>query len=156
MYPRWCVRTWSTACFVLAHTAGALAQDPFHRTYTTANGLPSDQVYMAMQDHAGYMWFATDAGAARFDGLTFLTLGVAQGVADNEVIRIHEDSQHRVWFLTLNGRLSYWKDGVVHNATTDPELGRYTAPSGWNEVCEDEKGRLWFSGIRGELVRLDL
>ncbi len=131
------------------------AQDPFHRSYAMADGLASDQVYCANQDHEGFLWFGTDAGVSRFDGLEFVNFGPGDGLSDSEVIGIQEDSQHRIWFLTLNGRLSYWHEGRMHNSATDPELGKYIATSGWCNMCEDDHGMLWFSGIRGELLRLD-
>lgn len=134
----------------------AHAQDPFHRRFASANGLPSDQVYCAMQDRDGFMWFGTDAGASRYDGVDFVNLGPAEGLSDSEVIGIHEDSAGRIWFLTLNGALSFWKSGVVHNASTDPCLGRYRGKSGWSSFCEDKDGRLWFGGIRGDVMRLDM
>ncbi len=141
---------------VIILAARSFAQDPFHRSYTIEDGLPSDQVYCAMQDRDGYMWFGTDAGVSRFDGVEFTNLGPADGLSDNEVIGIHEDLAGRIWFLTLNGVLSFWQNGSMHNASTDPILGRYRGGSGWATFCEDAQGRLWFGGIRGDLLRLDL
>ncbi len=37
--------------------------------YTTENGLPSNCVRDIVQDSDGFMWFATDGGLVRFDGL---------------------------------------------------------------------------------------
>ncbi|MBK8582507.1 MAG: hypothetical protein IPL86_11980 [Flavobacteriales bacterium] len=39
-----------------------MAQDPFHTNLTLADGLPSNQVYCALEDHEGFLWFGTDAG----------------------------------------------------------------------------------------------
>ena len=120
------------------------AQDPVHRRYTTADGLPTNTIYVALQDQAGFMWFGTDAGAVRFDGREFRVFGTEEGVSDVEVINLAEDSRGRIWFLTLNGRLSYYQKGQVHNARTDPELGLYQCASGWQSFAEDAEGLLWF------------
>lgn len=38
--------------------------------YTTENGLPSNCVRDVVQDSDGFMWFATDGGVVRFDGIS--------------------------------------------------------------------------------------
>jgi signal transduction histidine kinase/ligand-binding sensor domain-containing protein len=42
-------------------------------TFTVEDGLPTNLVKDIQQDSAGMMWFATDAGLARFDGSRFQT-----------------------------------------------------------------------------------
>jgi len=121
-----------------------------------ADGLPSNKVYRAIQDHEGFMWFATDNGVARFDGLEFMNLGLADGVSDTEVIMIQEDHEQRIWFLTLNGKLSYWKNGSIFNERNDPRLKGIHATAGWSTLAVDEHGALWFGALSGELVRLDM
>jgi len=41
------------------------------QTWRTDEGLPSDMVSDVVQDHEGYLWVATNAGVARFDGVKF-------------------------------------------------------------------------------------
>lgn len=144
---------WSAVyCAVILN---ACAQDPFYRKFGMEDGLASNQVYCAMRDHEGFMWFGTDAGVSRFDGVEFVNYGPQDGLSDNEVLGIHEDAHHRLWFLTLNGVLSYWKDGRFYNGSTAPDLRRYRGSSGWISYCEDRLGRIWLSGVRGEVLRLD-
>lgn len=132
------------------------AQDPLHRRYEVKDGLPSNTVYAALQDREGYMWFATDAGVARFDGHTFRTFSVEDGLTDNQAIGLAEDSRGRIWVLTLNGRLCYIHQGLVHGPAQVPELDRYRASAGWQSFAEDGQGHLWFGGVRDECLRLDL
>lgn len=137
-------------------SAGVQAQDPFCRHYTMADGLPSNTVYRALEDRDGFLWFATDAGVARFDGLEFRTFSTPDGLGDNEIIMLFEDSKGRIWFLSLNGRLSYWYQGRIHNGSTDVDLAKYRGRSGWHTAAEDRQGRIWFGGVYGELARIDL
>lgn len=134
----------------------AQAQDPLHRQYTTDDGLPSNTIYAMVQDREDHMWFATDAGVSRFDGRTFHNLSVNDGLTDNHVINVAEDSKGRIWFLTLNGRLSFWSKGRVYDQRSVPELARYQCASGWQSFTEDKHGRLWFAGVRNDVLRLDL
>ena len=43
------------------------------RTYTSADGLPSDTIRRIRSDSRGYLWFCTDEGVGRFDGSRFVT-----------------------------------------------------------------------------------
>ena len=149
------VRTILCVLVLMVHTLTA-GQDPFHRSFTMEDGLPSNKVYRAIQDHEGFMWFATDNGVARFDGLEFTVLGLEDGLADTEVIMIQEDHEHRIWFMGLNGKLAYWKDGQVHNERNDPRLKGVYATAGWSTMAVDKEGAIWFGALSGELVRLDM
>src|SRR5436190_9336032 len=131
-------------------------QDPVHRRYTVADGLPSNTIYCAIQDRDGFMWFGTDAGVARFDGHTFRNYGVRHGLTDNSVIKLAQDSKGRIWFLTLNGRLCYWLNDTVHNGSTDGKLSRYESRNGWSSFVEDRNGMLWFGGLYDDVLRLDM
>ena len=55
------------------------------KTYTTADGLPKDQINRIVQDSRGFMWFATSDGLARFDGYQFTSYGVEQGLPSHLV-----------------------------------------------------------------------
>jgi signal transduction histidine kinase/ligand-binding sensor domain-containing protein len=149
------VRAILCVLFLAVHTLAA-GQDPFHRSFTMEDGLPSNKVYRAIQDHEGFMWFATDNGVARFDGLEFTVLGLEDGLVDTEVIMIQEDLEHRIWFMGLNGRLAYWKDGRVFNERNDPRLKGIRAIAGWSTMAVDKEGGIWFGALSGELVRLDM
>lgn len=42
------------------------------KTYTTADGLVSNQICRIVRDSRGYLWFCTEDGLSRFDGYTFV------------------------------------------------------------------------------------
>jgi ligand-binding sensor domain-containing protein len=84
------------------------AQNPYIHQYTTNDGLPSNTVYYVYQDSKKFIWFATDAGVARFDGTTFTNYRKKDGLISNKVIRIKEDSYGRVWFFNYDGSLNYF------------------------------------------------
>ncbi len=50
-------------------TAAFQAPDLRFTHYTTAEGLPSNCVRAIVQDEEGYMWFGSDGGLVRFDGI---------------------------------------------------------------------------------------
>ena len=144
------------AALLLIGGGFCFGQDPVHRRYTTADGLPSNVVYCAFQDRDGFLWFGTEVGVSRFDGHHFMNLSLADGLSDNNVLVIEQDSQGRVWFLTLNGRLSFWLNGRIHNGSTVPDLAKYHSRHGLQTFAESADGLLWFGAIREDLVCVDL
>src|SRR5205085_2011407 len=90
--------------------------------YGENEGLTSKTIYSIIQDKDGYIWMGTDAGAVRYNGKNFKRFTTEDGVSDNEVIKIQEDHLGRLWFLTFNGHLSYWKEGKIYNSGNTPFL----------------------------------
>ena len=43
----------------------------FSTSYTMDDGLAANRVYSILQDSCGFMWFGTDDGLSRFDGIAF-------------------------------------------------------------------------------------
>ncbi len=80
------------------------------RTYTTADGLPSDKAFSVRVD-GERVWVGTDAGLALFEGGRWRTLTVADGLAHPVVLSIDVSSQTGdVWIGTLGG-LNRWSAG---------------------------------------------
>lgn len=82
--------------------------------YTVENGLPSSEVYHVLQDRQGYIWFATNQGASRFNGYEFQNYDIANGLADNSVLEIYEDYKGRIWFIPISCRLSYFYHDSIY------------------------------------------
>lgn len=97
----------------------AFAQEPGMKNISTINGLPSDEVYKSLLDSKGYLWFATNSGVCYYDGLNFTTLDMSDGLIENTILEIEEDSDGRIWFVGISGSLSYYENGgiipFVHN-----------------------------------------
>lgn len=55
------------------------------KTYTTADGLPRDEVSRVRQDSHGFLWFCTHEGISRFDGVAMTNFTVADGLPDRFV-----------------------------------------------------------------------
>jgi signal transduction histidine kinase len=81
--------------------------------YTTADGLPSSEVYEVFQDKTGFIWFATDNGVVRFDGRNMEIFQGAEGLPDPVVFGFFEDTKGRIWFRSFSGRLSYFENSRI-------------------------------------------
>lgn len=126
---------------------GVQAQD-FELTainLTAQDGLVGDNVYCALQDDKGYIWFGTETGVSRYDGRSFENFYLSDGLADNEIFRIDQDSQGRIWFSAYNGRLSYYQDGRFHNPDNDSILAKVDLGTYYQNFLESSDGTIWFN-----------
>lgn len=147
--------SWFSCLFFFFFFGKLFAQpETIKRNYSVADGLSSQTVYTALQDRDGYMWFATDAGACRFDGKNFTHFSIDEGLCDNEVLNIAEDSFGRIWFLTLSGCLSYYENGKIHNADTDVSLNVRTSNSSTYRFFEAKDNCIYLSGIGNEVIKI--
>ncbi len=116
------------------------------------SGLNAKTVYSALQDRNGFIWFATDAGIFKYDGIVFKRFTVDNGVSDNEILQIYEDRIGRIWFLTYNGYLSYWFKGKIYNPENTPFLRKAYLGASVVYAREDNSGNLWLGCFKGGFI----
>ncbi len=72
--------------------------------YSLSEGLPQSQVFDALHDSKGYMWFGTQGGGlSRFDGQRFKNFTTKHGLPSNYVRTLFEDNLSRIWIGTKKG-----------------------------------------------------
>jgi signal transduction histidine kinase/ligand-binding sensor domain-containing protein len=139
----------------LTASSNVLSSTLSFRHFTEKDGLTSKTIYQSMQDKNGFIWFASDAGAFRYDGKYFKRFSTQDGLADNEVLKIYEDKTGRIWFLSLNGHLSFWNNGIIHNPDNTPFLRKAYTGSSLFSFYEDTKGRLWFGTVAAGFILIE-
>ncbi len=76
--------------------------------YSTENGLSQNKIMYMLQDHQGFMWFATWDGLSRFDGYDFITYKASPNnnvcLTSNRIDWIGEDKQGYIWLLSFDKR----------------------------------------------------
>ncbi|MCK5135080.1 MAG: SpoIIE family protein phosphatase [Bacteroidales bacterium] len=112
--------------------------------YTGQNGLPQNTVYDIDQDFDGYIWFATQVGAARFDGYEFEYFNSSNGLPDDIVNCLMVDRKGNVWLGTEGGIAVF--DGTGFST--------YTVMDGLVDnridgILEDQKGNVWITTVYG-------
>lgn len=75
---------------------------PFSITYSTQDGLPSNQIIYLYNDSKGLMWIGTERGLASFDGRDF-KLYDNKELSQSFINCISEDKRGRIWAVTLEG-----------------------------------------------------
>ena len=120
--------------------------------FSSNNGLSSNNVNSILKDRFGYMWFATEDGLSKFDGVTFTTYSHkvldSNTLATNQLQVIYEDPQGRLWIGT-NRSLSLYdrRKDCFHNYN----IANGTAV---RAICSDRAGHLWIGSYAG-LIRFD-
>lgn len=103
-----------------------LGQDPYFFNFNTEHGVPSSEVYEAAFDIHGMPWFATDRGVCRYNGYEFATFTSQDGLSNNTCLEIRTAPNGDIWFVGLDGSLSFLKNGKIHafagNKKTREEL----------------------------------
>ena len=73
-----------------------------HQNWTTADGMPQNSAQDIAQTRDGYIWFATQEGLARFDGVKFTVFDRTNlpKLRTAWVLRLAQDSAGGLWFVT--------------------------------------------------------
>jgi len=129
---------------IILNSLNTFAQTVYLPHYTTKDGLPSNNCFYTLQDQQGFIWIATDAGVSRFDGAVFENFSVDDGLPDNQILQLRQDSKGRIWFMALNGQLSYFLNGKIHNEKNNSNLKDLSFNGVVVSFLEDSKGKLWF------------
>jgi ligand-binding sensor domain-containing protein/signal transduction histidine kinase len=105
--PRIRFRAWISSALVilllLATVPGSaqrkLIKQYVHDKWTTANGLPQNGADDILQTKDGYLWFGTEEGLTRFDGVEFTVFDKANTpeLANSWIVRMLEDSAGGIW-----------------------------------------------------------
>lgn len=96
--------------FVFYNALALHAQQQNYTAFTVNNGLPSNHVYQCLEDNKGFLWVATDAGIARFDGKHFQVFTTQNGLPDNEVLQIAKEVNGTIWVNCLRQSPAYFDE----------------------------------------------
>lgn len=128
------------------------AQDPFIQHFKTSEGLQSNSVYKIFQDSKRFIWFATDAGVARYDGSKFYHFRKQDGLSSNNVIEITEDSSGRIWFFHTNASLDFYYNNSIYNEKNTPYLDSLRSSDSFRKFFEDEQRNIFFFAHQNRLL----
>ena len=86
------------------------------KSYSTAEGLPNNEINKIVRDARGFLWFCTSEGLSRFDGYSFKVFRSdpddSGSIGSNFIHSLYEDPQGVLWVGTEKGLYR-------HNATTE-------------------------------------
>jgi ligand-binding sensor domain-containing protein/serine phosphatase RsbU (regulator of sigma subunit) len=148
--------------------------------FTEKNGLPSNLVLSILEDNSGNLWFGTNSGGlCRYDGRhsvsgaveerigSFTTFTEKEGLSNNSVLNMLQDTEGNLWFGTRKGLSKVERgnqkklaeklaqSGVEGNVSyifiNEALFYNYGYNDGFlglncrrNSVLQDSKGRIWW------------
>lgn len=145
--------------FLIAKVTVLTGQTPFFQSYYLLKKKEPVEVNILFQDRTGFMWFGTNKGLFRFDGINYKHYTKADSLADDHVTAIAQDSLGRIWTGHQNGALSFLENGILR--TFETREGSAVEPV--SDILFDSKGNMWFSTLndglyyytQGRLYRID-
>jgi methyl-accepting chemotaxis protein/ligand-binding sensor domain-containing protein len=110
------------------------------------NGLPQNSVQSITQTPDGYLWFATQEGVVRFDGLhckVFDKKNIPE-LKDNYIITLTFDAQGRLWLCSRSGGVLMYEQGTFTRKSPETfSIGEIT------DMAFDRQGVLWVTMSTG-------
>ncbi len=96
------------------------------RSFTMADGLPGNHIYHCVEDNNGFLWVATDAGIARFDGKRFQVFSKREGLPDSDVLYVVKEKNGRIWINHFKQTPAYFDEikNRFISAREDTNLGK--------------------------------
>jgi len=98
-----------------------------------------------LQDRDGFMWFGTETGLCRFDGARFRTFTTKDGLPDNEILRMYEDSKGRIWLIPFRNAICYYYKGRIMTQENDSVLRKINIRDRILNVFETADGTIWMN-----------
>ena len=140
-------------------TPGSLQARIRFQHLTSADGLSQDNVFAILQDHKGFMWFATQGGLNRYDGAVITQYRHdprnPNSPGSDYITDLLEDQQGIIWF-SASGLNKF-----------DPKTGKFTRyrplnlpiakydPFFITKLYQDRRGSLWLATLGHILYRFD-
>lgn len=117
------------------------------RTYTQADGLPSDTISVLAEDGAGRVWVGERSFWARLGtGGRFEPVPGAPDVGTSWLRTMYRTRDGTLWLSFSGPTLWLWKEGQWHHA-------KPPGPKEPTAFCEDAEGRLWMGDMSGSVWR---
>src|SRR5205085_4566885 len=122
------------------------------RSFTTHDGLATNDIHALLRDHEGSLWIGDRTGGlTRYKNGKFTRFTQKDGLISTRVRNIHEDYEGNIWFSTEEG-LTRFKDDRFTNFAL--EKGKGGATGGAVCVHEDANHVFWIGTYGSGLIRL--
>jgi ligand-binding sensor domain-containing protein/signal transduction histidine kinase/CheY-like chemotaxis protein len=136
--------SWIGTPYGLLRTAGGVT-----RRFTTANGLPSNNVRALLEDRSGGLWIGTiGGGLAHLADGQVTTLTAREGLSDVSVTSLFQDREGSLWVGTRHGGLNRLRSVAFSSISRSQGLPENDVLS----VFEDRRGHLWIGTDGGGLT----
>ncbi len=127
----------------------AQSQPPVFKNISTKDGLSHSSVNYILQDHNGFMWFATYNGLNKYDGRTFKVYQKnpldKTSISSNDIFFIFEDHAGNLWIVNSATGLDKFNPTTeaFENFSHNPADPKSISSNDLYYVTEDSYGNIW-------------
>ncbi len=115
-------------------------------SFTTAQGLASNNVGSIAEDRQGNLWFGSvGGGVSIYDGKVFTTINKAKGLNNNSIRGIVAGEQHQMWLATAGGGINIYNGASYSFITARDGLLSDMA----NCMIQARNGAVWYGTDSG-------
>ena len=117
------------------------------------DGLPQGTVTSIAQTPDGYLWFGTQNGLVRFDGVSFRVFDAnnTPAIKNNRIVQVFVDRRGVLWIGAEQGNLIRYADGQF---TMFAMPGRGSTFNYARAFCDDASATLWAVSCEWQLLHL--
>jgi len=127
--------------FLLAFSPVISAQTPFLKPHQLFKGKEEYNVNVVYQDLKGWIWFGTDKGLFRFDGINYTRFTTSEGLADDNITAINNQDNNNLWIGHRNGEITIYNQNTFNAFLPDEGLGKIDI----TDIVTDSSGVVWYS-----------
>jgi len=115
--------------------------------WTVEEGLPQNSVLCVLQDKTGYIWFGTQSGLVRFDGVAFRIYDRwnTPGMKNDKITALYEDERGTLWVGTGTGGLCR----KINEDWTTYTTGEGLSNNDIRAIYGERNGNLWIGTANG-------
>ena len=119
-------------------------------SWNVEDGLPQNYIKTMIQTKDGYLWFGTEEGLSRFDGLSFKNFNKRTHKAfnSNNIKTLFEDSKRNLWIGTGNGLVIFSNGEFKRLSIFDKQSSTEV-----RAIAEDNNGIIWIGTIEGHIYK---
>lgn len=128
-------------------TSVVCGQSPYFQQYFLLKKNESVQIESIMKDRQGFMWFGTNKGLFRFDGINTKRFTVADSLSIDHVTALAQDSTGVIWIGHKNGQLSKIDRDVISKV----QFREGDATEEISDILFSQDGTMWFSTLNDGL-----
>lgn len=126
---------------------------------TIAEGLPNSNVHAIVQDRAGFIWFGTQDGLVRYDGIKMRVYRPRENdptsISSGYVTALRVDASGKLWAATAEHGVNLYDPATDQFTRFVREDKTGLTSEGVTSVTRDRKDRVWFAMSGGGLNRFD-
>ena len=136
---------------LLLSTSPVVAQAPFIKSHNLFRGKEEYNVNIIYQDPRGWIWFGTDQGLFRFDGISNILFTTADSLADNNITSLHFTEDKKLWIGHKQGEITIFDGHSFEEFNPEEGLGEIPV----SDIVSDSSGVVWYSTLGEGVFRWD-